>query len=543
MEALLTYLWKSALILTLFYGFYKLFLSKETYFNSIRWYLLIGIVIAVILPFIIVPIYTDVVLVQFTEASTNAVTNSVNITPQSSLGISLLLVYIYLITMAILLVRFIFQLASVVMLILNNRKKKVGNYYYVESNSQTSPFSFFNYIIYNPGQFNEFELKQILTHEKVHASHKHSLDTILANLLIIVQWYNPFAWLYKKETEQNLEFIADNYAHEIAPSQTSYQQLLLKTSIPNYQMALVNNFYNSLLKQRIIMLHKKRSNSKSQWKIALIVPLLLAFIFSFNTEVRAQKEKRKVMKMRVEVFAMVITKESSKDDLNNLVKNFDEKGLNVKFSNVKRNNSKEIIAINIDAKAKSGKAAASYASDDKEGINEIQISFDNKNNNLSIGSGEDHGMHNYSFSDNGLTKTIKHRVHKKGDNTFIYSDDGGKGHSTTKVWVNKEGDTTKIKSRKMIIEIDGDHDGEKIHEIIIDDEEGTEKEVIKIKNKKGKGNGNGNFVFISEDDEDDENTITTYIINGKKMSKAAFKKMDPDKIKTIEIKKEVKKEK
>jgi len=540
MEAILTYLWKSALILTLFYGFYKYFLSKETYFNSIRGYLLSGIALAAILPFIIIPIYTDIVPVQFTETSANVVTNSINIIPQSSLSIPFVLVYTYLITTAILLMRFMFQLASVVMLILNNRKKKVDNYYYVETNSETSPFSFFNYIIYNSNQFNEHELKQILAHEKVHASQKHSFDTLLSNLLIVVQWYNPFAWLYKKEIEQNLEFIADHSAQEIAHSQTSYQQLLLKTSVRNYQVALVNNFYNSLLKQRIIMLHKKRSNSKSQWKIALMIPLLLAFIFSFNTEVIAQKEKRKMVKIKVEVFAMLITKKSSKDDLNDLVKSFAEKGLNVKFSNVKRNSAEEIIAINIDAKAKSGKAAASYASDKKEGINEIQISFDNENNNLSIGSGESHGMHNYSFSENGLTKVIKHRVHKKGDNTFIYSDDDSNEHSSTKIWLNEDGDTTKIKTRKMIIEIDGDHDGEKLHEIIINDEEGTEKEVIKIKNKKG--DGKGNFVFISEDD-DDENTTTTYIINGKKMSKEVFKKMDPDKIKTIEIKKEVKKEK
>ena len=58
-------------------------------------------------------------------------------------------------------------------------------------------------------------------------------------------------------------------------------------------MALANNFYNSLLKKRIIMLHKTRSNRKSQWKIALITPLLIAFVFAFNTKTIAQKKKVK----------------------------------------------------------------------------------------------------------------------------------------------------------------------------------------------------------------------------------------------------------
>jgi len=304
-------------------------------------------------------------------------------------------------------------------------------------------------------------------------------------------------------------------------------------------MALANNFYNSLLKKRIIMLHKKRSNSKSQWKIALIVPLLLAFVFIFNTKLIAQqKNGKKIVKIEVEVevFAMKITKESSKEDLKQITENFKEKGLSVKFSSIKRNDNNEIKAIKIDAEADSGKASAAYATNDVKGINPIQISFDSENNNLSIGSSEGHGIHGYSFSDKGRHKMIKH----KGEgNSVIYVSNDDDEHTSTKVWVNKEGDTTKIK--KMIIEIDEDHDGEGIHQIMIDDEEGTETEIIKIKNKKG--DGKGNFVFISEDDDNDDNTVTTYIVNGKKMSRVEFKKFDKKKIKTIEIKKEVTKKK
>ena len=540
MESLFIYLWKSALIVALFYGFYRFLLNKETYFQSIRYFLVSGIIIAFTLPLLIIPIYTEPV--QLTQFITGTIINTTTptIISKPSIDWMLLLFYIYTIITAGLFIRFVFQLISIASIIFKNKSTKVGNYYYVETNDETSPFSFFNFIIYNQTLFNETELTQIIAHEKIHAIQKHSFDTLLSNLLIITQWYNPFAWLYKKDIEQNLEFIADEYAQKQANSNQSYQQLLLKTSIPNYQMALANNFYNSLLKKRIIMLHKKRSNHKSQWKIALIAPFLLVFLFTFNTKIIAQQKKndKKIVKITAEVYAMGISKNSSIDELKEITKNFKEKGLTVKFSEVKRNNDSEIIAIKISAKADSGRASASYsANDSTKGITSIQISFDNENNNLSIGSSDGHNMYRYSFSNNGHRKMIKHRGHSNSNTVVIHSDDDDT-HSSTKIWVNKNGDTTKIK--KMVIDIEENYNGEGIHEIIIDDEEGTETEIIKIKNKKG--DSKGNFIFISDDD-DDKNTITTYIVNGKKMSKEEFKKFDKVKIKTIEIIKEAKKEK
>jgi len=547
MESFLTILWKSAVIITLFYGFYRFFLQKETHFKSIRYFLVSGIIIAFVLPLIIIPVYTEPI--QLTQIITDTITNN-NLTPvisQPSINWALPLFYTYVVITAILFVRFLFQLVSIASIIFKNKNIKVGNYYYVETNDETSPFSFFNFIIYNPTLFSQTELTQILAHEKVHALQKHSLDTLLSNLLSIIQWYNPFAWLYKKDIEQNLEFIADKYAQKKSDSHQSYQQLLLKTSVPNYQMVLANNFYNSLLKKRIIMLHKERSNGRSQWKIVLIAPFLLAFVFLFNTKTIAQQKKndKKTIKIKVEVYAMGITKESNKEELKEITKTFNKKGLNVKFSGIKRNSNNEITAIKIDAKADNGKASAAYAANDSKGINPIRISFDNENNNLSIGSSNRMHENSYFFSDKGHHKMVKHKIHKNGNNMVFFSDDD-EDHTTTRVWVTKDGDNTKVKTTtKIILDFDKDKDTDGLHEIIIHEDGGSDgkevkKEIIKIKNKKG--DGKDNFIFISEDD-DDKNTITTYIVNGKKMSKEEFKKFDKDKIKTIEIIKEVKKEK
>jgi len=531
METLMTYLWKPAVIIMIFYGFYRYILQKETFFQTNRYFLLSGIVIAIILPFIIIPIYVEIEPVQLTQSIPNKFTTNSNLVSESSVNWAALAPYTYFIVSTAFLIRLVIQFISLGFLILKNDRVKVGNYFYVETESETSPFSFFNYIVYNPAQFTQNELDQILAHEKVHVNQHHSFDTLISNLLIALQWFNPFAWYYKKEMEQNLEFIADELAQKKSYSQQSYQQLLLKTSMPQYQMALANNFYNSLLKKRIIMLHKTRSNRNSQWKIALMTPLLLAFIFTFNTKTIAQKKKvkKEFIEINVEILELLVSKESSGDDLKKVTETFAEKGLNVKFNGIKRNNKDKITAIKIDAKASNGKASASYASDNDEGINPIQISYDNENNNLSIGSGDRGHGSNYFFTEKGHNKIIKH---KGKDHVFtIHKNDDD--DETANVWITKDGDTTKVITKKMVIDIDKDHDSDEEHEIHIEmDDDGKEvkTEVIKITTKKG--DGKGNLVFISEGDDGNEPLI---LVDGKEFTKKEMEKLDPDKIAEMKV--------
>ena len=545
MEATLTFIWKSAVLISLFYIVYKSFLHKETYFKSIRYFLLAGIIAAVILPFIIVPIYVTTEFIQpdFQVMESLLMKNTVD--SYSTFNWMNVLLFSYFVGAGYFLLRLCIQLLSIGSLIYKNKYVKSGGYCFVEIENDISPFSFFNFIVYNPDRFSKTELEQILAHEKIHAMQHHSIDNIMANLLVAFQWFNPIAWLYKKDIEQNLEFIADECALKVSKSHRSYQQLLLKTSIPNYQMALANNFYNSLLKKRIIMLQSKKSNSKSQWKIALILPLMMAFVFTFNTKTIAQKKevKKEIVKITTEVYARMITKESTKDDLAEVSKSFAEKGLDVKFNGVKMDKNM-ITAIKIEAKANNGKASASYAANDSKGINPVKISYDKENNNLSIGSAEGTHMSELHFTDKDH-KIMKHRV--KGDGkkmVFIQKDGDDFEDEDVNIWVDEKGDTTKIIKKKIMVKMEEGEDNEDIHEIIIDEDgdgKKIKKEIIKIKGSKGEGKGD--FIFISDDDEDDANTVTTYIVNGKEMTKEEFKKMDKDKIKTIEIKKEVKKEK
>src|SRR5690606_37026592 len=121
----------------------------------------------------------------------------------------------------------------------------------------------------------------IITHEKTHANQYHSIDILLTQLSCIVLWFNPFIWFYNKDLKQNLEFIADKTTLKQNHCKKSYQYTLLKTSIPSHQMALSNNFYNSLIKKRIVMLHKSKSKKINQLKYALVIPVVALFLMGF----------------------------------------------------------------------------------------------------------------------------------------------------------------------------------------------------------------------------------------------------------------------
>ena len=176
MESIFTYLWKSTAIIMLFYGFYKLLLQKETHFKSNRYFLLSGIVASLLLPLITIPRYVEIETIQSTIVGDLMNTAAVNTT--QIIDWEAILLYGYLLITAILLVKFILQLASIANLISKGTIKRKDNLYLIKTNSEASPFSFFNLIVFNPSHFNESELDHIINHEKVHALQKQFWEVI-----------------------------------------------------------------------------------------------------------------------------------------------------------------------------------------------------------------------------------------------------------------------------------------------------------------------------------------------------------------------------
>lgn len=524
------YLLKSSAIIAIFYLFYKLVLNYETFFKTIRWFLLIGLFGALYLPSIEFTRYVENTVTGSTGTflNSNTVTQmNASLSSQTSFDLTDLLGYLYLIGVFLLSAQFFIRLGSLALLISKHPIKKVGNFLIVETTRDFSPFSFFNYIVYNPEQFNAYELDQILKHEKVHARQFHSIDSLLMQLVSIGLWFNPFIWLYKKELEQNLEFLADDLTQEQVKNKKNYQQLLLKASVSQYQLALANNFYNSILKKRIFMLSKQRSTRKSQWKLALMAPILFMFLLVANTKTVAQSEQeQEIEEVEIELMELVISSSATKADLSKIKKEFAEKGLKVTFSGIERNSQDAIIAIKVDAKAANGKAAASYAADDDKAIASIRISYDQENNILMMGSMND-SANVFRFKSGGDHNVFIKKSKTGSSEDVIHIDTDDHDGSNVHVWTSKDGKHKKIKrSKSVIVEIDEDGNESK-------------KEVYKIRRSKG---GEDDVIqFI--DEVDDKDTKTVILVNGKKVTKKQLKKMDKKDIKTIEIKKEKKKKK
>lgn len=168
-----------------------------------------------------------------------------------------------------------------------------GKFRIIEIKGDKAPCSFGNNIFINPEKYDWDTYNQILLHEKVHIAQGHSLDILLAELVLVFQWFNPFAWLYRGELENNLEFLTDEAVldHNTVEKE-SYQMSLLKVSVPHLALSVTTNYNQSLLKKRIVMMNAKRSNIHTMWKYFILVPLLGGLACALNQTAFSQTKAK-----------------------------------------------------------------------------------------------------------------------------------------------------------------------------------------------------------------------------------------------------------
>ena len=588
------YLLKSSAVIAIFYLCYKMFLQRDTFFQSNRWFLLIGLFTAFTLPFVVIPIYIERTPILLDAYVFND-TISTSAKPEQTFSFLQLLYTIYILGVVFFLVRFVIQLLSLAKLIFTNENIKQGHYTFIKTRKEISPFSFFKWIVYNPDLFNRNELEQIITHEKVHAHQQHSIDILLTQLSCIVLWFNPFVWLYNKDLKQNLEFIADQNAQNKSDCKKSYQYTLLKTSMPTHQLALTNNFYNSLIKKRIVMLHKSKSKKINLFKYVLIIPILAIFLMSFNTktvyvekalpvteneftsnsfaeetlitndnieekeetakiDIPATKDKnkkvvalntntqKKSVKVIGDVEVVIITKNFTDTDFEKVTNDLKKEGITAKFKGIKRNDKGEITAIKINVSSKKSNANYNISSD--EAIKPIKISFDEDANSISIGNGkskEKHFGHTYAINSKGGGK---HKIHKsgKGNNVFVFSSDEDYEiiHEDSIHFKNhgKKGKYKVVRSHSNV-EIISDDNDKNVEVIVESDGDNEDEDVIIIKNDKdksfkiktiGKSEGSSKILVSTDGDKD-----PLYILDGKEIKKNKLEEIKPDDIESITV--------
>lgn len=546
MMEFLIYLGKSSIILSLFYLVYILFLAKETFFQGIRLYFWIGTLATFILPLIEIKrtIFVDAIALPVSSGLNNP--SAPIQTPFDWNGILMIVYFIGLVLLTSLLT---LRLISLFRLIANEKKNKLDNYFWIKTNKEVGPFSFFKYIITGNQPFDTNEFQQILLHEKAHVKEWHSLDVLMANLVSIIFWFNPIAWLYKKEIQKNLEFIADDFTISSVGNKKDYPYLLLK-SVPAKPYPFTTQFYDSTIKKRITMLHKTRSKKVNQWKFLTVLPLLGLFLFTLNIKTVAQNKTAPIT-IQEELSVEIISKDFTRTQFTALQERLKSEGIEFKFSKLRYNNKNEIIGIEISAKSSTGNKV-NLSQNSTTPISPIRISWDDKGK-LALGNvhatsenhfvwndSDDHGLHKKIIIEKDGEKNVMviagdgedESIFSEGENVFI-SDDGKKHVIKIKssgddnvMWISKEGDTLNQKSMK--VKTFSEDDGKSFKVIIEEDGDvnASEEIIIDTDGKKKEKT----MVFISSDKEK-----PLMIVDGKEITNGSIDDISPDKIEKVEV--------
>lgn len=267
---------------------YDLFLKKETFFNWNRFYLLITALCSIVLPFIkfesirtIVPEQfvirlPEVVIGGMTPIAENNLTN-IQSEVMSTSSFIWSWDYLLYVGMTFASLIFIYKIIKISTLIQKNPKDCKGNLIIVHLLKSNAAFSFFNYVFLGEW-IKEGERETILKHEMVHVSEKHSADLLLFELLRILFWFNPLIYMYQNRLTTLHEYIADAKAMKQCDKKEYYEKLLSQV-FNTENISFTNTFFNqSLIKKRIIMLSKSKSNRIHLFKYALLIPMVFGML-------------------------------------------------------------------------------------------------------------------------------------------------------------------------------------------------------------------------------------------------------------------------
>ena len=283
------YLIKINVALILLYGFYRLTVSRDTFFGLRRLTLWLIYAVALMVPALNLEYWVRDTPTMASMANVYADTfYPVVVVKAQAPSITWMdmLLGIYWAGVAVLSLRLVWQLFSIIRLAVISRKQEVEGITVHLLRGEGSPFSFFRWVFMYPSTLEGKQLHEVMVHECTHVSGLHSLDTLFSELFSIACWFNPFAWLMKQEVRMNLEYLADESVLSDGNARKSYQYHLLGLAYrqPNESTKIANNFNLLPLKKRIKMMNKRRTSEIGKAKYLLFAPLAGALLMVSNIE-------------------------------------------------------------------------------------------------------------------------------------------------------------------------------------------------------------------------------------------------------------------
>jgi len=299
MNNLLFHSLESAACIAGFTLFYFIFLRKEHFFGINRLFLLFAMVFAMLTPLFNIPLTLPGDLSSATTGALDASFRQVSSIKESIIHLNPVVIgnnahqpafsilqtaaWVYLGGATIHFMLFLWRLVRLLMRIHQAEKIREGHYCFViipESENQV--YSFFHFIFISRETLDQDSFKPVIDHEKAHSAAFHSIDLMFAELVIALNWFNPFAYLLRKAMVENHEFQVDRNVVRSRHNKINYLQSIVNQWINHHYFTLTSAFSHSLSKKRILMLTKRKPGSlMSKAKLLAVIPLTLVFFFLF----------------------------------------------------------------------------------------------------------------------------------------------------------------------------------------------------------------------------------------------------------------------
>jgi hypothetical protein len=272
MITFLAYQLKVAVLMAVFYIFYRLFLIKDTWHRLNRIVLLSTALLSFLLPVCIITIHKTEVqpmpVVQLMQA--------VSSTPArpSILWWHIALMTVYALGVVFVLARVLASALRVRSIIRCARKEELpdGTVVYIMPGNAAS-FSWMGHIVISEADWNNNE-SAIIRHEKAHVALRHSIDVLITDIIAAAQWFNPAIWMLRIDLRAVHEYEADDTVLRAGTDLRSYQYLLISKAAAMNGYTIANNFNHSILKNRIFMMEKETSTKKSLLRALYLLPLI-----------------------------------------------------------------------------------------------------------------------------------------------------------------------------------------------------------------------------------------------------------------------------
>jgi TonB family protein len=274
MMEFLVYDLKVAVLIAVFYMFYRLLLSRETFHSVNRTVLLTTAVASFVLPLCVITLHKTVVV----EAALGTVgfdglSAVVEAEAQAPLWQTIIIAAFFVGMVATSVYTLLSVLRVWLLISHSERHPQADGTVICVANGDISPFSWMHYIVLSRSDY-EAQDASILAHERGHISRHHSLDLLLVDTLTALQWFNPAMWMLRQDLRAIHEYEADAAVLSQGINMRQYQYLLIQKAVSHCGYSVANGISHSTLKNRITMMLNKKSNSASLLKLLALLPIV-----------------------------------------------------------------------------------------------------------------------------------------------------------------------------------------------------------------------------------------------------------------------------